>query len=70
MTPRQILEMLDSYCTRTGLSPSTVCLRAVGNARLADRLRKRIESDDETGRRLIEFIRDNPAPGTPEGDAA
>lgn len=70
MTPSQIMAAIEEYSTRTGLSISTICLRATGNARLADRMRKRVDSDAETGRKVMDYIRQNPPSETPEGDAA
>lgn len=55
-----LIDEIDAYCSRTGLSASTVCLRAVGNAHLPARLKAGGQCLPRTADRVRAYMRDNP----------
>lgn len=71
MTDEKILAEVEAYCSKMGLSPSTVCVRATGNSRLMDRIRRRLDQLDTDIERLRVFMIENPPPASSvEEDAA
>lgn len=70
MTAQELISEIDSYCTKAGITPATLCVRAIGNSRFYPRLLRRIENDARVAEKIRQFISENPVPETPEGDAA
>lgn len=60
---------LEEYCKKKGLAPSTVCVRALGDSRYLDRLRRRLEVLERDDSKIRDFMREHPAPDAAE-DAA
>lgn len=56
-----IIETIEAYCKEAGISPSTLCVRATGNGRLFDRLKRRVEQDREYASRIEAYMAENPA---------
>ena len=67
MDPNIIIAEIEEYARRTGLKPSSVCQLATGNARLYDRLKRRVEKDRSSVAALRNWIAER-SPTT--GDAA
>lgn len=63
----QLLEEVRRYCAASGISASTLAVRALDNSRFFDRLERRIEREAEEARRLRAYMKSNPPRG---GDAA
>lgn len=55
-----LLAEIEAYAEQSGLRPSTICLRAVGNGHLYGRIR--VGGDCSTGvaARIRKYMRDNP----------
>lgn len=53
MEQNPLITEIEAYCATAGISPSTLGVRAVGNSRLFDRLKRR----DEEGQRLADRVR-------------
>lgn len=51
---------IEAYCDRVNISPSTLCVRALGNSRFMDRLRKKLEKLDEDQGKLRSYMAENP----------
>lgn len=60
MDPNKIISELDDYCRCTGLKPTTVCQNALGNARLYERIKRRIEQYAADAQRLRAYMASNP----------
>lgn len=69
MNPKMIIDEIDEYSCASGLKPSTICERALGNARFYDRLQKRLERAEDEAERLREWFRKNPVPSSSLQDA-
>jgi hypothetical protein len=63
-----IIPEVEQYCVSAGIAPSTLALRAIGNARFFERLNRRREHEAKAERRIREYMDANP-PKT-ETDAA
>tara|TARA_Y100001951_G_scaffold104016_1_gene114347 strand:- start:9412 stop:9621 length:210 start_codon:yes stop_codon:yes gene_type:complete len=57
----RIISEVDAYCAATGLKPTTVCNRALNNARLYDRLKTNADQVDRYADKLRSWMKDNPA---------
>jgi len=60
MNNESITSELKEYCAKTGLSASTVCVRAVGNSRFVERFKRKKQKMDEDIARLREYMAENP----------
>ena len=60
MDPSIIISELDDYCAKTGMRPTTVCQNALGNARLYERIKRRIEQYAREAERLRAYMAANP----------
>lgn len=60
MKNENITSELEEYCAKTGLSPSTVCVRAVGNSRFVERFQRKKQKMDEDVQRLRQYMAENP----------
>jgi len=56
----EIITEIAAYAKATGLSASTVCVRATGNSRLMERLERRRNQTEEDAKRITAFMADNP----------
>ncbi|WP_442772702.1 hypothetical protein [Paenirhodobacter enshiensis] len=56
------LEEITTYCAMAGISPSTLGVRAIGNSRFVDRLRRRVEKTQADVQRVRAYIAANPPP--------
>lgn len=66
MDPNTIIADLDAYCAQTGMKQTTVCQNALGNARLYDRMKRRIDQYAADAQKLRAYMSANP----PKSDAA
>lgn len=64
-----ILTEIDEHATATGLSPRTICVRALGNSRFYEREMRRNELRDEAAKKLRAYMADNPPPENEKGAA-
>jgi hypothetical protein len=62
MSTATLLEKIEGYCQATGISPSTLGVRAVGNSRLYERLQSRLERDAAVAAKVEAYIAANPPP--------
>lgn len=69
MEHEPLIDLIESYCRESGISPATLGVRAAGNSRLYERLKRRKERDAEVAERVRKYISDNPPPSSSE-DAA
>ncbi|MFE3839531.1 hypothetical protein [Pseudogemmobacter sonorensis] len=51
---------ITSYCERARISPSTLCVRVLGNSRFMDRLRRKLEKMDDDMKKLSVYMAENP----------
>jgi hypothetical protein len=75
MDPNTIIAELDAYCAQVGMKQSTVCQNALGNARLYERMKRRIDQYAADANKLRAYMAANPPPAepvcpTPDEDAA
>lgn len=64
-----LIKLIESYCKDAGISPATLGVRAVGNSRLYDRLKRRRDRDADVADRVRQYIIENP-PAPQSEDAA
>ena len=70
MTDRtKITEEVERYCAAVGIAPSTLSLRALGNARFFERKKRREEKDAADAERLRAYMAQNP-PRDPDDEVA
>lgn len=55
-----IFDELSDYCDASGVSPATVCLRALNNSRFVERHRRRVDKIAQDEADLREYMRQNP----------
>ena len=55
-----IIAQIEAYCSQANISPSTLCVRALGNSRFMGRLQRKIEKIDEDVKRLSAYMAANP----------
>lgn len=60
MDPNTIIAELDAYCAQVGMKQSTVCQNALGNARLYDRMKRRIDQYAADAQKLRAYMAANP----------
>ncbi len=60
MKDTSIITEVETYAKSAGLSPSTVCVRATGNSRLLDRLKRRANQTETDLVRLRAYMAENP----------
>lgn len=60
MDPNTIIAELDAYCAKVGMKQSTVCQNALGNARLYDRMKRRIDQYAADAQKLRAYMAANP----------
>lgn len=60
MDPNIIIAEIDAYSAQTGMKPTTVCQLALGNARLYDRIKRRIEKYGQEAASLRGYMEANP----------
>ena len=68
----ELIREIEAYCRRAGISPATLCVRAVGNSRLYNRLTRGGECLPRTIARLRRYMAEHPPEGAarPREDAA
>lgn len=59
---KDLLTEMHDYCRRAGISPSTLCVRAIGNSRYPGRLQRRIEKAETDADKIRSYMVDNPPP--------
>tara|TARA_R110000796_G_scaffold45616_42_gene110460 strand:- start:768 stop:977 length:210 start_codon:yes stop_codon:yes gene_type:complete len=69
MSYKTILTELEAYCEKTGLKPSTVCVRALNDSRYVTRHLRRIDALDKDAQKIRNYMAAHPAPAAQE-DAA
>lgn len=60
MDPNTIIAELDAYCAQVGMKQTTVCQNALGNARLYDRMKRRIDQYAVDAEKLRAYMAANP----------
>lgn len=60
MLTRTLTEEIEDYCRRAGLSPSTLCVKVLGNSRYFDRLKRRGQRLEAEAEKLRAFMAANP----------
>lgn len=60
MDPNTIIAELDAYCAQVGMKQSTVCQNALGNARLYERMKRRIDQYAADAQKLRAYMAENP----------
>tara|TARA_B100002003_G_scaffold227027_1_gene234295 strand:+ start:2451 stop:2666 length:216 start_codon:yes stop_codon:yes gene_type:complete len=70
MENQALLDEIETYCRSTGLSPSTVCLRAAGNGHLPKRLQSGGECLPRTMEKVRAYMRENPPKQAATNDEA
>ena len=60
MDDKKLLDEITTYCGASGMKPSTLGLKALGNSRFVDRLKRRIDKSEEDAATVRAFMRDNP----------
>jgi hypothetical protein len=63
MDPNTIIAELDEYCALMGMKQTTVCQNALGNARLYERMKRRIGQYAADAEKLRAYMAAN-APAT------
>lgn len=58
MEHKALIEEITAYCESTGISPSTLCVRAIGNSRFLDRLNRKVEKLDQDAEKLRAYMAD------------
>ncbi|ACM00241.1 MULTISPECIES: hypothetical protein [Cereibacter] len=59
MDPNIIISEIDAHSEATGLKPTTICQKALGNARLYDRMKRRACKYAEEARALRAWMAAN-----------
>ncbi len=60
MEHKALIDAITDYCATAGISPSTLCVRAIGNSRFFDRLKRRAERIETDASRLQSWMAQNP----------
>jgi hypothetical protein len=60
MDDKSLLAEITAYCEASGMKPSTLGLKSLGNSRFVDRLRRRIAKSEEDAEAVRAFMRANP----------
>jgi hypothetical protein len=60
MEDQNIISEISDYCKKSGLSPSTVCVRATGNSRFVERHKRRLSRIKQDEAKLRQFMAENP----------
>ena len=60
MDTSDIIKIIDEYAEETGLRQTTICQRALGNARAYERLQKRSGQHEDMANRLKAYICKHP----------
>ena len=55
-----IIPEVEQYCASVGIAPSTLALRALGNARFFDRLSRRRDHEASAAQRIRDYMDANP----------
>ena len=64
-----IIDEVEAYCRAANIAPTTLTLRAIGNARFFERFARRRESEEQKIQAIREYMRNNPAPKKETGTA-
>ena len=64
-----LIKEISDYCAKSGISPSTLGVRVLGNSRFFDRLKRRIQKTDEDVAKLRAFMAENPPDAEKKGAA-
>ena len=64
-----LIQEIDDYCAKAGISPSTLGLRVLGNSRFFDRLKRRLQKTDDDVAKLRAFMAENPPEPQEKGAA-
>lgn len=70
MTNEQFITEIEAYCKDANLKPSTVCVRALGNSRFFDRLKRRTVKIEQDVNKIREYMAQNPPKPTNQNEAA
>lgn len=70
MKADDLLGAITAYAAAVGLSPSTICLRAVGNPHLPKRLRAGGQCLPRTADKVRAYMKANPPKSAEQGEAA
>jgi hypothetical protein len=60
MDDKTLLAEITAYCEASGMKPSTLGLKALGNSRFVVRLRRRIDKSEEDAAAVRAFMAANP----------
>jgi hypothetical protein len=60
MDEKALLAEITAYCEASGMKPSTLGLKSLGNSRFVDRLRRRIAKSEEDAAAVRAFMAANP----------
>jgi hypothetical protein len=60
MDDKALLAEITAYCEASRMKPSTLGLKALGNSRFVDRLRRRIAKSEEDAQAVRAFMAKNP----------
>ncbi|KGM50646.1 hypothetical protein [Pseudooceanicola atlanticus] len=58
----QLIKDVEEYCDAARISPATLAVRVLNNSRYFDRLRKKLEREEDAEERLRRYMADNPPP--------
>lgn len=66
MEHKSLISEIELYCEQANISPSTLGVRALGNSRFFDRLKRKIEKGERDAEALRSFMAQNPPQSSPE----
>jgi hypothetical protein len=56
MEHKSLIDEITEYCDRMGISPSTLCVRVLGNSRFMHRLSRKVEKLDQDTEKLRAYM--------------
>lgn len=56
MEHKTLIDEITAYCESSGISPSTLCVRALGNSRFLDRLNRKVKKLDKDAEKLRAYM--------------
>lgn len=60
MQQQSLIKTIEEYCASAGIEPSTLGVRALGNSRFFDRLKRKLGKIEEDGEKLLAYMAANP----------
>lgn len=60
MQQQSLIKLIENYCADAGIEPSTLGVRALGNSRFFDRLKRKLGKIEEDGEKLVAYMAANP----------